>query len=566
MKHFKFKHIALLLAVASVPLYTACDFMDCSESDYYSKQQILDNMDRVKQLATQVYSYLPQDFCNTSGAMLDAATDDAVHVYESSAIQRFINGTWSANYTIDDVFANYYKAIHDANFYLENCVGLTFDEWKYSDGFADDFKSYQNYEHEVRFLRAFYYFELVKRYQNIPLITRTLTQEEANEASPTDATAILNFVIDECTDLADNKLPANYKNMPGGEGNLQRATKGMALALKSRATLYLASPLYAAGATDATQRWKNAAQAAYDLISESVVLGYGLDAKYSNLYGATNNQSKEVIMCRPTGTSTAFEAANFPMGVAGGKTTTCPTEDLVNAYEMNTGEAFSWSNAAQAADPYANRDPRLAMTVVYNGMAWPKNDPVEIFEGGKNGLPIKNATTTGYYLRKYVNNNVTFETGETTTSQHHNWILFRYAEILLNYAEAMVNAYGDPDYTGTYTLSARDAVNQVRARGDVQMPAYPAGMTKDAFLKRLKNERRVEFAFEGQRFWDLRRWKALDEMKTIHKVKVVKQADGTVSYTREPLATYTIDDKMYFYPIANTELFKNPQLVQNAGW
>ena len=361
MKYFKIKHIALLLAVTSAPLYTACDFMDCSETDYYSKQQILDNMDRVKQLATQVYSYLPHDFCNTSGAMQDAATDDAIHVYESSAIQRFVNGTWSANYTVNDVFGTYYNAIHDANFYLENCVGLTFDEWKYSDGFADDYKSYLNYEHEVRFLRAFYYFELVKRYQNIPLITKTLTQEEANEAEPSDAVTILNFIISECTDLANDKLPVNYNNMPGGEGNLQRATKGMALALKSRASLYLASPLYSA---DDTQKWKNAAQAAYDLISQAGTLGYSLDPKYSNLYGATNNQSKEVIMCRPTGASTSFESANFPMGVTKGSTTTCPTENLVSAYEMTDGTAFDWSNAEMAKDPYANRDPRLGMTVV----------------------------------------------------------------------------------------------------------------------------------------------------------------------------------------------------------
>lgn len=101
MKYFKIKHIALLLAVTSAPLYTACDFMDCSETDYYSKQQILDNMDRVKQLATQVYSYLPHDFCNTSGAMQDAATDDAIHVYEIICnIQRFVKVRGSANYTV----------------------------------------------------------------------------------------------------------------------------------------------------------------------------------------------------------------------------------------------------------------------------------------------------------------------------------------------------------------------------------------------------------------------------------------------------------------------------------
>ena len=563
MKYFKIKHIALLLAVTSAPLYTACDFMDCSETDYYSKQQILDNMDRVKQLATQVYSYLPHDFCNTSGAMQDAATDDAIHVYESSAIQRFVNGTWSANY----VFGTYYNAIHDANFYLENCVGLTFDEWKYSDGFADDYKSYLNYEHEVRFLRAFYYFELVKRYQNIPLITKTLTQEEANEAEPSDAVTILNFIISECTDLANDKLPVNYNNMPGGEGNLQRATKGMALALKARASLYLASPLYSA---DDTQKWKNAAQAAYDLISQAGTLGYSLDPKYSNLYGATNNQSKEVIMCRPTGASTSFESANFPMGVTKGSTTTCPTENLVSAYEMTDGTAFDWSNAEMAKDPYANRDPRLGMTVVYNGMAWPKTTPVEVFEGGKNGQPIKNATTTGYYLRKYVNNSVTFEPGETTTSQQHNWILFRYAEILLNYAEAMVNAYGDPDYTGSYSLSARDAVNQVRNRGDVKMPAYPTDMKKDAFLKRLRNERRVEFAFEGQRFWDLRRWKLGEKYFGVYPRGLNVEATKDEDFFKDTQMTSHIREfrtpANYLMPIPVDQVSNNPQMVQNPGY
>lgn len=388
-----------------------------------------------------------------------------------------------------------------------------------------------------------------------------LAQIPYDEAVPSDANTILKFIVDECTDLA-SLLPVNYTNMPGGDSNLQRITKGMALALKSRVTLYMASPLYS---TDNTQKWQDAAQAAYDLISQVGTLGYQLD-KYFNLFGDVNNQSKEVIMCRPTGASTTFEARNFPMGVTGGSTSTCPTENLVSAYEMTDGNTFNWDNPEMAASPYENRDPRLAMTVVYNGMEWPKTTPVEIVEGGKNGQPLKSATSTGYYLRKYVNNSITFDTGETTTSKQHNWILFRYAEILLNYAEAMINAYGDPDYKGNYTLSAREAVNQVRARSDVRMPAYPAGMSKEAFLKRLKNERRVEFAFEGQRFWDLRRWKMLDEMKNIYKVRVVKEEDGTVRYTKELHSIYQIMDKMYFYPISNAELFKNHNLTQNSGW
>src|SRR5574344_2011755 len=132
MKYFKLKHLALLCAFTTC--LSGCDFMDCDESDTYSLDQIKTNFSRVKQFVTDVYGYLPQDFCNTSGAMLDAATDDAVHVYETSAIQRFTNGTWSANYTVDDTFDWYYQAIHDANFFLEECQGLTFDEWQYSDG------------------------------------------------------------------------------------------------------------------------------------------------------------------------------------------------------------------------------------------------------------------------------------------------------------------------------------------------------------------------------------------------------------------------------------------------
>lgn len=563
MKKLYIKKVTFAFVLGSMALMSSCDFLDTSESEYYSKDQVLYNPSRVSQLCTQVYSYLPHDFCNTSGAMMDAATDDAVHVYETSAIQRFTNGTWSPNYTVNDVFSTYYNAIHDANFYLENCVGLTFDDWKYSDNFQDTYDSYLNYEYEVRFLRAFYYFELVKRYQNIPLVTKTLTEDEANSVKPVSAETILNFVISECDAVAE-KLPAKSTSLPGAEANMQRANRGMALALKSRATLYLASPLF--NTTNDNNRWKTAASAAYDVIKNASTFGYALDDKYSNLFGATNNQSKEVIICRPTGNNTSFESANYPMGVNKGQTSTCPTENLVSAYEMKDGSKFDWSNPDEAANPYANRDPRLGMTVVYNGVNWPYSSPVEIFEGGKNGLPLQNATKTGYYLRKYVNNSITFEAGQTTTSKPHNWILFRYAEILLNYAESAAHAYGPDVIPEGYTLSARDAVNLVRNRSDVKMPAFPVGMSTEAFLTRLENERRVEFAFEGQRFWDLRRWKALTEMKDIYKVRVVKQSDGTIKYTREKLATYTISDKLYFYPISNGELYKNTNLEQNPGW
>lgn len=550
-----------LLILLSVFVFAACDFMDCNESDYYSLEQTKESYARVKQFVTNVYGYLPDDFCNIDGAMQDAATDDAIHVYETSDLQRFVNGTWSPNYTIDDKFAHYYKGIFDANFYLENLVGLTFDDWKYGDEYEDWMKEYPNYEKEVRLLRAFFYFELVKRYQNVPLITKVLTQAEANSAEPTSADVVFNFIISECTEVAKT-LPVNYNSF-GKDKETGRVTKGVALALKARAALYAASPLF--NKNNEKSKWVTAAEAAYEIIG-SQELGYKLDKSFANLFGVQNNKSQEAIWVRPTGENSDFEASNFPMGVKGGKTSTCPTENLVSAFEMKTGKPFDWNNEEMKKNPYANRDPRLYLTIVHNGMNWPATTPVEIWEGGANGLPLTNATTTGYYLRKYVNSSVSFEPGAPTTKAHHNWVLFRYAEVLLNYAEAMVNAYGSAEHTTEKCgMKALDAVNSVRNRDGIKMPALPNTLSDTEFMKRLKNERRVELAFEGHRFWDLRRWKELDAIKDIYGVKVTK-VESEVAYKKNVIDTRTVDDKLYFYPIANTELFKNGKLVQNPGW
>lgn len=556
MKYLKLKHIALLL---SVFIYTGCDFLDMDESSEYSKQDILESYERTKQLVTNVYGYLPHDFMNTSGAMLDAASDDAIHVYETSNIQRFVNGTWSANYTVDDRWGAYYGGIRSANFYLIETEGQTFEEWKYSDNYDQWMRNFNNFKFEVRFLRAFYYFELAKRYNNVPLIQEVLTPEEANRVEPSSFDVVMDFVIKECTDVAV-ELPVNYNGFADKETG--RITKGMALALKSRATLYKASPLFSA---DDKEKWKAAARAAYEIIGKVGELGYSL-TNYATLFGETNNRNAEVIMARPTGTTTTFESANYPMGAQGGSTSTCPTENLVSSYEMKDGTAFDWNDPVMKDNPYENRDPRLAFTVAYNDMVWPYDQKLEIWEGGANGLPLTNATVTGYYLKKYVNNTIDFRPGQTASAKHHNWVIFRYAEILLNYAEAMANAFGDPTYTDTeFPLSALDAVNQVRNRADVQMPAIPATITAAEFMKRLKNERRVEFAFEGQRFWDLRRWKDLDETKNIYGVKVQKTGDE-FEYNKVLVQTRPVADKMYLYPIANTELFKNTNLKQNPGW
>ena len=150
----KLNKIAILLLSAGLLTTTSCDFMDCDESDNYSLEEIQGSYSRVKQFVTNIYGYLPSDFCNTSGAMLDAATDDAVHVYETSAIQRMVNGTWSANYTVDDKFGTYYNGIHDANYYLDKLSGLTFSTWENSDNYEDWLQNYDNWCAATRTCRS----------------------------------------------------------------------------------------------------------------------------------------------------------------------------------------------------------------------------------------------------------------------------------------------------------------------------------------------------------------------------------------------------------------------------
>ena len=550
----KFNKIAILLLSAGLLTTTSCDFMDCDESDNYTLQEIQGSYNRVKQFVTSIYGYQPSDFCNMHGAMVDAATDDAIHVYESSAIQRIVNGTWSANYTVDDKFAYYYNAIHDANYYLTTLSGLTFDTWENGDDYQDWMQNYDNYQYQVRFLRAYFYFELVRRYQNVPLITKPLSQTETNQIEPSSAQEVLKFIINECTEIAP-KLPIKSTSIAQAENG--RATRAMAMALKSRAALYAASPLYSTNGDNA--KWTEAAKASHDIIASAGELGLGLDT-YANLFKSKNYNSKEVILCRPTGTSKTFEQANYPMGVTGGNTTTCSTENLASAFEMKDGRAFDWNDPTMKANPYKDRDPRFYLTIVHNGMLWPAKKAVDISEGGANGLSLTNATTTGYYMRKYVDNSISFEAGSTTAATHHNWILFRYAEVLLNYAEAMIHVNGNCDYKdATYTMSAREALNAVRKRAGIP---EVAACSQDEFLTRVKHERCVEMAFEGQRFWDLRRWKNLDETKNIYAVRITHH-DGVLSYEKTLLSERSVSNKLYFYPIANVELFKNKKLVQN---
>ncbi len=547
------RRLNIPILVLSLLFLGACDYLDYDESSYLLEDEVFSDFNRTKQFLTGIYAYLPDGFNPIDGAMRSSATDDAVHVWKYSDIHKFNDGSWSAVQPLDNVYGTMFRGIRSANKFLVETEGQEFEDQKYNEDYGDQMKQFKLYPYEARFLRAYFYFELARRYGALPLVTDPLTPEEANSLSPVPFDTIVQFIVRECDMIADS-LPVTYLELPNAETG--RATRGAALALKSRALLYAASPLH--NGTGTTEKWAEAAEAAFDVI----YLGfYELEGNYKDLFN--NPVSAELILGRNESESNTFERNNFPVGFEGGNTGTCPTQNLVDAYEMQeTGLSIDEDGSGYDPNfPYFNRDPRMYETILKNGDSW-KGKNIETWYGGSNALPKPNATLTGYYIKKYLIESINL-TPTNTTKKNHTWILFRYGEILLNYAESMNELYG-PEDPATYGLSALEAVNSLRSRAG--MPDFPAGMTKNEFRKKLRNERRVELAFEDHRFWDIRRWMIGNQTTEIYGILITENVFGGLAYSKTLVETRLFEDRMNLYPIPENELFINSKLVQNTGW
>ena len=548
-----------ILFISASVLISSCTYLDFDESIGRGKDYYYSYFTETTKLVTNIYAYLPTEYDAVDGALREAATDNATYVWKDCNVVKFYNGSWSSKTTVDDKWGNYYSGIRAANSFLENFNLTNYDKFMNNTDYDANIKAAVYYPYEVRFLRAYFYFELIKRYGSVPLLTRTYGLDEINNVNQVSFDSIVSFITAEC-DSAALKLPLSYSAMSQAETG--RITKGASLALKSRVLLYAASELHNPNNAK-PEKWEKAALAAKELIDMNY---YKFDVNTFDIWsnGNTTLTSKQLILEARDGSNTnGFESRNFPIGVEGGNTGNCPSQNLVDAFEMTNGSAFDWNNPAHKANPYTNRDSRLAKTVFYNGATLVGTNKIETFIGGKNGLPIIGATSTGYYLKKYVNTTVTF-TATNPVKKTHNWILFRYAEVLLNYAEAL-NEWKNPDYTdATFTLSAKQAVNLVRTQAG--MPGFTE-TDKSLFQTRLRNERRVELAFEDHRFWDIRRWKIATNPTVIYGVNVVKDAStGVFTYTQIPVEQRNWEDKMCLFPIAQTELYKNKNLIQTKDW
>ncbi|MCF0175558.1 MAG: RagB/SusD family nutrient uptake outer membrane protein [Bacteroidales bacterium] len=532
----------------------SCNFLQPDESVITGTEAQFSTFESVKKAATNVYSYLEDGLTSVEGTMRECATDDAVWALETCPLSTYYDGTWSATQPIDDKWAYYYKAIAAANYFLENCPE-DFSEDLYNDNYKENLQQLKLYPYEVRFLRAYYHFELLRRYGNIVIADRSFSGAEANFMVQSSFVEVAGWIAGECDEIA-RELPLNYKYTFYQE--VGRVTKGAAMALKARALLYAASPLN--NVSGDKDLYLKAAKAACEIIK----LGqYGL----YNEQTVNNEAARGLIFGIRRAEDSSFEKANFPTGVEGSHKGINPSQNLVEAFDLQDGTPFDWNSGLHRSRMYATsyRDSRLARTVYFNGAKF-KNIALETYYGGANGQPLEGATRTSYYLKKFIREDTEFLSNSISCT--HLWPVFRYAEVMLIYAEALFMATGDKSFKGTldgtnFMYSPLEAVNLVRNRSDVGK--LPDSLTPGQFLERLKNEYRVEFAFEDHRYWDLRRWKDAPEAVNVYGLSLV---DPFFPDTADKVLVRTSewDDKMYYYPIPRAELYKNPKLKQNPGW
>ena len=547
-------------------LLTGCHFLDFDESSSnYSREDMYTTYSNIQKMLTNIYGYMPGKYIADVGdAMRECGCDDAEYGDPDASVQRFTNGNWTPLSTVDDKWS-LYAGIRSANEFLESIETADISMYKYDTKYQRYLEHMQYYPYEARVLRAYYFFELARRYGDIPMPLTMLTAEEANEIAKTPFNEVIDFIVKEC-DACITQLPDTYVGMLDDE--IGRVTRGFAMGVKAKALLYAASPLFNT-AGDKT-KWQKAAQAAKDLID----LGY---YKLDPAEKANNYLSKEVIMAVLRSEDSDFEKNNFPVRFTEGKRTsiagTYPSQNLVDAFQTLGGYDITLTSGGwQTSDPnfditkpFEGRDPRFARAILANGMSF-KGSTIETFVGGKDYSKTRSdlGSPTGYYLRRFIQESTSF-TPENKVENKHQWIVYRYAEALLTYAEALNEYLGSPTATdGTFSLSALDAMNQVRANAG--MPDVTA-TTADAFREAVRREWRVEFAFEDHRFWDVRRWNIGQATQgQVDGVQITKNG-SSFEYSRILVKSRIWANKMNLYPIPQTELFCNSNLLpQNKDW
>ncbi|HTF21087.1 MAG TPA: RagB/SusD family nutrient uptake outer membrane protein [Chryseolinea sp.] len=517
----------LLLTFMALACAACEDLLDTPPTDRISTE-IFWKTERDAQLAANaVYTHLSETASHY--ASWDGMTDIGYTNQPQSPESFILQGQFDQlNSRVANDWKTYYSGIRSANAFLDNVDQIE----------TTNTALINRLKGEVRTLRAFYYLYLAFLYGDVPLVTTEITLAESQELARTPVNEVWDFISAELTDAA--------ALLPAIQAEKGRVTKGTALALKARALLY-------AG------RYQEAADASKAVMDLKV---YSIMPSYKDLFSYTQENNAEIIL------DIQFVKGTLPNDVfsvlaqrsVNGRNLFVPTKNLVDAYEMTNGLAITDpASGFDPQSPYANRDPRLKLSVYVEG---------DLLTNGKVFDPKPTSTTgdavgstflvspTGFNVKKYIH----ADDLAAPTNSGINFILMRYAEVQLIYAEAKI-ALNQIDQ------SVYDAINVVRQRADVNLPAIVSGKTQEELQQIVRHERMIELAFEGQRFFDIRRWQiAEDVMPGKVYGMTYKDPNGNLQTVEVPAWTNSWVDRNYLWPVPQGERDLNDQLGQNPNW
>jgi hypothetical protein len=557
------------------------DFLDLQPQNAISEASVWEDLNLIELYVNDRYNELPHGFTQWAGGLrLTGITDESYHMHEARFLDKYTKGGLTSGslnmYYFNGFWLDAYSAIRNNNIFLEK-IG------NYDGGEEDKIKSFTA---EIRFLRAFFYTELISRYGGVPLIENTFNLNSDFQVPRSSFQDCVAFIVKEL-DLAIADLP-NRSDVLGA--NFGRITKGAAIGLKIRALMFDASPLF--NTTNDNSKWQLVADACEELFN---VNQYSLSSDYKGLF--LNPMDSEIIFFKqfieqygPSVTDvlsdfyyhyTGGHKINewrFPNGDAGWISEN-PRHEFIDQYETITGVipvqgyAGNPDNLIQIINPnargiynpsrpYENRDPRLGYSVLHDGAPF-KERELEFWQGGKDSRDPNvdgwwNGSRLGYGIRKGLNENWSIDDNE---GSEQPWIYMRLSEFYLTYAEAQ--------YHLGNTGLAVDFVNSIRGRTGVNMPPIDAS---GDLLEKIKHERKIELAFEGNRWYDSRRWRdaEVDFAKDIVGVEIQKNpVNGNKSYKyfyfEGGTGNRSFPENHYVWPIPIEEILKS-NLQQNPGY
>jgi hypothetical protein len=561
------------LWVFSLLLFVSCKkkFLDKPIDDVVSLQESFKDIRQARNWVNNIYIGRINEYNLLGNAGFSCGSDEAIHGDITSTNTIFYNGSWNSQNSPTNIWASSWQNIRKCNVFFENIqytqVIKNDDTIRLiDDNFANAYFVLQRLKGEAFFLRAFYYAEMLKYYGEVPIVKKSFAPTENFSLPKNTVEEVVSFIKQDL-DSAMSYLPDSYPSFDNWVG---RATKPIAMAYKARVLLLYASPLH--NPANDVNRWKAAADLLGTFISNYSPTLFDLETQVQKAFFDPN--SKETVFnIRETGGNNTIDKVQRP---AGFKFFTGPavnpSQKLVDAFQMKNGKSIA-DPSYDPANPYRNRDPRFYQFINFNTATLPDNPSgsiwtvrqIETFTGGKDASAIVGGTRTGYYMRKFMDTTLNLVNNQ---SSFRPYVLMRFPEILLSYAESVNEAYGPYASASTSTLTAAAAIEKIRQRAGLVPFALSVGLSKDEMRDALVQERRIELAFEGFRFWDARRWKKAELwFNTPAKgVTVTRTAPNIYTYQYADVENKTFSAKMYLFPIPEIEIRYNPNIRQNTGW